>query len=423
LAFFQNRGPQIPVSDKIRVLIVDDIEDTTTQVARLLSFESDVEVVGTATNSAGAIEAAHKQHPDLILMDINMPDVDGIATTEALAREVPSAAVIMMSVQAEGDYLRRSMRAGARGYLVKPFTSDELLESIRGVEARRVETKGSIVAVGPGTAPVAQQQAGRVIAVYSPKGGVGSTTLAVNLAIAVAQMKKSVVLVDADLQFGDVGVLLNLDPSQASLADLAAELGQGNAESVEGAVLRHHSGVDVVLAPATPDAAELVGPTQLRTLLEALAGSHELVIVDCATYLNDTTLTILDVADEIVCPMSLDITTLRSTRVFLDVAEQLGYPHEKLTMVLNRADSNHGIRVEDVERSLGRKVDHMVVSDGRAAVHALNTGVPFVLGNRRARVSEDVVALAQALFAEHDQASLAAGPVPRPERRLALARR
>ena len=98
--------------------------------------------------------------------------------------------------------------------------------------------------------------------------------------------------------------------------------------------------------------------------------------------------------------------------MFIDVAEQLGYAHEKLSLVLNRADSNHGIRVEDVERSVGRKVDHMVVSDGRAAVHALNTGVPFVLGNRRARVSEDVVALAQALFAEHEEAPLP-GQAPR----------
>ena len=411
------------MSDKVKILIVDDIEDTTTQVARLLSFEPDVEVVGTAGNSAEAIEAAHRLHPDMVLMDINMPDVDGIATTEALGREMPSVAVIMMSVQAEGDYMRRSMLAGARGYLVKPFTTDELLESIRGVQARRVDTKGSLVPVGPGSAPADQPRQGRVVAVYSPKGGVGATTLAVNLAIALAQMKKNVALVDADLQFGDVGVFLNLDPSQASIGDIAGDLGEGNTEVVEGALLRHRSEVSVLLAPAAPAAAELVGAEHLRTLLGTLRGSHDVVIVDCATYLNDMTLALLDAADQIICPLSLDITTLRSTRVFIDLADQLGYQHEKLVLVLNRADSNHGIRVEDVERSLGRKVDHMVVSDGRAAVHALNTGVPFVLGNRRARVSEDVVALAQALFAEHEETPAAEERAPRVERRLAFVRR
>lgn len=411
------------MSEKIKVLIVDDIEDTTTQVTRLLSFESDVEVVGTASTSADAVQAAERQHPDIVLMDINMPDVDGIATTEELARKVPSAAVIMMSVQAEGDYVRRSMFAGARGYLVKPFTSEELLESIRGVQARRTDTKASLVAVGPGADQGEHSQAGRVIAVYSPKGGVGSTTLAVNLAIAIAEMKKNVVLLDADLQFGDVGVLLNLDPTQVSLADIAADLGPDSGESVEGALLRHRSELNVLLAPARPDAAELIGPEQIRTVLGLLAKNHEVVVVDCATYLNDTTLAVLDAADQIISPMSLDITTLRSMRVFIDVADQLGYPHEKLLLLLNRADSNHGIRVEDVERSLGRRVEHMVVSDGRAAVHALNTGVPFVEGNRRARVSEDVVALAQSLFAEPEEMRPAEERAPRLERRLAFARR
>ena len=410
------------MADKVKILIVDDIEDTTAQVARLLSFEPDVEVVGTAGNSAQAIESAHRLRPDIVLMDINMPDVDGISTTEALAREVPGAAVIMMSVQAEGEYLRRSMLAGARGYLVKPFTSDELLESIRGVRARLADVKPALVPVGPGNTPGDQQRPGRIVAVYSPKGGVGTTTLAVNLSIALAEMKKSVVLVDADLQFGDVGVLLNLDPSQASLADIASELGPGSAEMVEGALLKHHSDVNVLLAPASPDAAELIGPEQLRALLGILKDSHEVVIVDCATHLGDSTLAVLDLADQIVCPISLDITTLRSARVFIDIAERLGYAHEKLVLVLNRADSNHGIRVEDVERSLSRKVDHMVVSDGRAAVHALNTGVPFVMGNRRARVSEDVVALAHALVAEPEAPAVAPAP-PRVERRMAFARR
>jgi pilus assembly protein CpaE len=411
------------VSDKTKILIVDDIEDTTAQVARLLSFEPDIEVVGTASNSAEAVQAARRLQPDIVLMDINMPDVDGIATTEKLAREAPAAAVIMMSVQAEGEYLRRSMLAGARGYLVKPFTSDELLESIRGVQARRSETRESLVAVGPGTEHAGEPQNGRIIAVYSPKGGVGSTTLAVNLAMALAEMKKSVALFDADLQFGDVGVFMNLDPTQASVGDIAADLGQGLTETIDGALLRHRSEVDALLAPATPDAAELVGPDQVRLLLGHLARGHEAVIVDCATHLDDATLAVLDLADQIVCPLSLDITALRSTRVFVDVADHLGYPHEKLVLVLNRADSNHGIRVEDVERSLGRKVDHMVISDGRAAVHALNTGVPFVLGNRRARVSEDVAELAQALFAEPEEAAVADEPPPRLERRLAFARR
>jgi pilus assembly protein CpaE len=128
-------------------------------------------------------------------------------------------------------------------------------------------------------------------------------------------------------------------------------------------------------------------------------------------------------ADEIICPISLDIPAIRSVRVFVDVADRLGYPEGKLRLIVNRADTNYGIRQEDVERSVGRKVEHSVISDARAAVHALNHGVPFVLGNKRAAVSRDVVSIAEALFKEDDEPVVTEVPRVRTDRRLALARR
>jgi pilus assembly protein CpaE len=147
------------------------------------------------------------------------------------------------------------------------------------------------------------------------------------------------------------------------------------------------------------------------------------VIVDCPSYLNEPTLAVLDMADEIICPISLDIPAIRSARVFVDVAERLGYPENKIRLVINRADTNYGIQQEDVERSVGRKVGFTVISDARAAVHALNHGVPFVLGNKRAAASRDVVTIAEALFQENEELAVTEAPKMRPERRLALARR
>ena len=125
------------MADQIRVLIVDDIPETRDHLAKLLGFESDIEVVGTASSGREAIEVAAKLAPDVVLMDINMPDMDGISATERLSAEVPAAAVVMMSVQGEADYLRRSMLAGAREFLVKPFSSDELTSSIPPPRPRR----------------------------------------------------------------------------------------------------------------------------------------------------------------------------------------------------------------------------------------------------------------------------------------------
>src|SRR3954452_7295978 len=127
------------MADQIRVLIVDDIPETRDHLTKLLGFESDVDVVGAAASGHEALTLATQLTPDIVLMDINMPDMDGISATEKLSSQVPSASVVMMSVQGEADYLRRSMLAGAREFLVKPFSSDELTASIRQVYTREQE--------------------------------------------------------------------------------------------------------------------------------------------------------------------------------------------------------------------------------------------------------------------------------------------
>src|SRR5450759_2403091 len=173
------------MADAIKVLIVDDIPETRDHLTKLLGFESDINVVGAAESGQQAIEMAAQLSPDVILMDINMPDMDGITATEQLAATAPAASVVMMSVQGEADYLRRSMLAGAREFLVKPFSSDELTASIRQVNARERE-KAERMAATPAVRAQDPTAEGQVVAVFSPKGGVGRTTIAVNLAVAAS---------------------------------------------------------------------------------------------------------------------------------------------------------------------------------------------------------------------------------------------
>ena len=390
------------MADRIQVLIVDDIPETRDHLAKLLGFEPDIEVVGTASSGAEAIEQATRILPDVILMDINMPDMDGIAATERLSSQVPSAAVVMMSVQGEADYLRRSMLAGAREFLVKPFSSDELTASIRQVHAREKEKAGRAI-VAQATRTQDPTEEGQVVAIFSPKGGVGRTTIAVNLAVAAAsELGKKVTLVDASFQFGDVAVLLNLNPKDKSMAELVPELEQGHdPDSVEAFTLTHSSGIHVLLAPPSPEMAELITPAGVKHVIEILRQHSELVVVDCAAWFNDTLLGILDLADVVLTVLTLEITSIKNTRLFLEVAEQLGYSH-KVRLVLHRADTTLGIRVADVEHSIGRKVDHTIVSDGRAVVYALNRGVPFVLSNRESQVSQDVLRLATSIVGNQE---------------------
>jgi len=398
------------MADQIRVLIVDDIPETRDHLSKLLGFEGDIDVIGAAASGTEALQLATSLTPDVVLMDINMPDMDGIATTELLAREVPTASVIMMSVQGESDYLRRSMLAGAREFLVKPFSSDELTASIRQVFSREREkmTRMAVAAAEAGGARTATSltpsgEPGQVVAVFSPKGGVGRTTVAVNLAVAAAtELGKKVVLVDGSFQFGDVGVLLNLNPKNKSIADLVPELEQAGheVESIDTFVINHSAGIRVLLAPPSPEMAELITPAGVKRVIEALRLTHELVVVDCTAFFNDTTLAILDSADTILTMLSLEITSIKNMRLFLEVADQLGYEGGKVRLILNRADSALGIRVTDVEHSIGRKVDETIVSDGRSVVYALNRGVPFFLSNREAQVSQDILRLARSVVGD-----------------------
>jgi pilus assembly protein CpaE len=397
------------MADQITVLIVDDIPETRDHLTKLLGFESDITVVGSAASGAEAIELSVKLTPDVVLMDINMPDMDGIAATERLATEAPLTSVIMMSVQGEADYLRRSMLAGAREFLVKPFSSDELASSIRQVRARELEKLSRMAPVAVATPAAGSgtsngRHPGIVAAVFSPKGGVGRTTVAVNLAVAAAtELGKKVVLVDASFQFGDVGVLLNLNPKNKSIADLLPELEAGEPESLDTFVITHSAGIRVLLAPPSPETAELVTAAAIRRVIEHLRYEADLVIVDCAAFFNDVTLGILDTADVILTMLSLEITSIKNMRLFLEVADQLGYEKEKVRLVLNRADSSLGIRVTDVENSIGRKIDDTIVSDGRSVVYALNRGVPFFLSNREAQVSQDILRLARAVAGDRAQ--------------------
>ncbi len=390
------------MADRIRVLIVDDISETRDHLAKLLGFEPDIEVVGAASSGAEAIDLAARILPDVVLMDINMPDMDGITATERLSAQVPAAAVVMMSVQGEADYLRRSMLAGAREFLVKPFSSDELTASIRQVNARERE-KADRIAATPAVRPQDPTEEGQVVAVFSPKGGVGRTTIAVNLAVAASsELGKKVTLVDASFQFGDVAVLLNLNPKDKSMAELVPRLEPGSdLESVEAFTLTHSSGIHVLLAPPSPEMAELITPAGVKHVIEILRQRSELVVVDCAAWFNDTLLGILDLADVVLTVLTLEITSIKNTRLFLEVAEQLGYSH-KIRLVLNRADTTLGIRVADVEHSIGRKVDHTIVSDGRVVVYALNRGVPFVMSNRESQVSQDILRLATSIVGSRE---------------------
>jgi len=413
------------MAERIRVLIADDDAEACRQLAELLADEADIAVVGTAASGSEALELAEKLQPDVVLLDTDMPGLDGIAATERISARSPEIAVIMLSSQGEAHDWRRAMLAGARDFLLQPITREELAGSIRQVhtihqrELERLTQAASHLQSGNGQVPPETREGGpgKIVALFSPKGGVGRTTLAVNVAAAAVKNGHDVCLFDASFQFGDVGIMLDLNPKGVSIADLLPEGADDDPDAIETVMTNHSSGLHVVLAPPSPEVAELVQAESVRRMLEVLRRNHRLVVVDTGSWLNDVTLAILDVADVILGVMTLEITNIKDMRLFLHLADSLSYL-DKLQLVLNRSDATLGIRVADAEQSLGRRIDHAVVSDGRTVVYALNRGVPFSVSNPEARVSRDVKRLAEHLLM--DELPVPAEPVNPPKRRKSL---
>jgi pilus assembly protein CpaE len=395
-----------PASEKIRVLIVDDIPETRENVRKLLAFENDIEVVAAAGSGSEGIKLAAQYQPNIVLMDINMPDIDGITAVESITQQTPVTQVIMMSVQSEADYLRRAMLAGARDFLTKPFTGDELVSTVRRVYKMGLARMPALQAAqpagpaaGPAAAGAPKRQRGRVIAIFGPKGGVGTSVMTVNLALALHSPDRKVVVMDASLQFGNVGVLLNLQASR-SIADLAKVANEVDPGLIESVLTHHPSGVKVLLAPPSPEVAELVTSELVKTILRELSYSFDFVIVDTSKSLQEPMLTILDEADRIVLLATPDIPTLKNTRDFLGVLDALSYPAAKLTFVLNKMDRRTGITAKDVADNLKHPVAVEVPLDEVVVMSSVNRGIPFVADQRAKPVARALVQLAEQLVRE-----------------------
>jgi len=374
--------------DAIRVLVVDDVADIRENISKLMEFHSEVQIIGQAGSAAEAIAKAKELQPDIILMDINMPVMDGIAATEILASEVPQANVIIMSVQGEQEYLRRAMIAGAKNYMVKPFSGDELLQAIKQVYSL---AQKRITISKTAADPIKQ---GKIITVFSTKGGIGKTTIASNLAVAMASNTGAkICIVDADLQFGDVALFLNVAP-KATIADLVREADHLDAELIANHLSSFNELVSLLPAPLRPEQAELINSAQVTAILATMRTMFDYIIVDTSPTFNDVMLTILDAADQILVVTSMDLPTIKNVKLCLEIMESLEYNRDKIKVFLNRADSEGGLERREVQESLRYPFAATMPSDGRTVVYSVNRGIPFVISHPEAGVSKGIFALA-----------------------------
>jgi pilus assembly protein CpaE len=401
-------------SGKIRVLIVDDIVESRDNVAKLLRFEPDVEIVGMAEGGQEGIDLAFQLEPDIVLMDINMPGVDGITATTRISSRLVNTAVIMMSVQNEPDYLRRSMLAGAREFLSKPFSLDELVESIRHVHQLAQSSRRVVVdpTVHLPTTSGGKTRRAQIFSVFSLKGGVGRSTVAANLAVALrtAAPDREVILVDGNLLYGDIGVMMNVKDNK-TIGDIVRNFTTLDRDLVNDILVTHSSGVKVLLAPPDPQAGERVSAEHMRQIVQYLHAMADFVIVDTRPSFDDVTMSLLDLSDRILLLLTLELTAIKGAKQYLELCDLLGYDSDKIQLVLNRATVNSGIPVEDIAGSLKGDFIAKLPDDAAAVLRAINEGVPIQQSAPNSALAHEISGLA-AYLTKSDKEATSDEPTP-----------
>ncbi len=381
--------------EKIRVLIVDDIQETRENIRRMLQFDSTIEIIAEARTGKEAIELTHQKQPDVVVMDINMPDMDGLVATEAIRRRLPYIQIIILSVQNDLGYMRRAMLAGARDFLSKPPMIDELTNAIRQAgkmafeEKRKVQVNLATIEAASSSA-AGQRALGKIIVVYSPKGGTGCTTIAVNVALGLQSESSPTVLIDASLQFGDVAVFLN-EQGRNSILDLTPRADDLDPDIVEEVMIKQKgTGLDVLAAPPRPEYADNISPDQFSKVLSYLQKLYSYIVIDTATYLTDVVQSSLDVANVIILIATQDIPSIKNANLFLGLSDASGINRKRLLFVINRFDKRISISSERIGESLRQPVEAIIPFEDRVVTTSINRGTPFIIENKASILSKSI---------------------------------
>jgi pilus assembly protein CpaE len=371
-------------SDQTRLLLVEDVPQVAQYIRGLLNSQSSVKLLDVLSDGSKVLPQVQQLRPDIIVVDALLQGrIKGLPLAEQILAAGYGIPVIVLTVPQ--NPVKADPAKGIHGVLAMPFSGFDLMNRLAQVrkDFAQLSTTGT----------------SRIYSVFAPKGGVGKTTISFNLAVALAQADQRTVLIDGSLQFGDLRALLKVPVDAPSILDLPTD--RVSESDLQDVLWRDPSGIDILLAPPRVEMAEMVTARDIDKILSLLRRVYGAIVIDMSSALNDINLAFLDLSDTIVEIVTYDSTTIRNTIAAADAFRMIGYPASKVRYLVNRADSPGGIDTGDLERALGRVPEHRVVSDGMLVVQSNNEGVPFILANPAAPISQDLHRIAAELLAAH----------------------
>jgi len=370
----------MPSADQVRLLLVEDVPQVAQYVRGLLNAQTQVRLVDVVADGSAAIGHIIEQRPDVVVIDgLLQGRVRGMQLVRQLHESDMGIPVIVLTVPQHP--LAPDPSKGIDEVLSMPFNGYDLMSRV--------------IAVNKAAVAAAEHGPSQIVAVFSPKGGTGKTTIAFNLACAAVALGVRTVLVDGSIQFADIRALLRAPDNSPSILDLPTDR---ISETDLAEVLFHdQSGLEILLAPPRVEMSEMVIARDVDKTLSLLRRLFDFIVIDTGVNLDEVTLGFLEHADTILQIVTYDATTLRNTGAVIEAFKKIGLPVEKIQFLLNRADAAAGIDPVDVRTVLGRDPDFRLRSEGPVVGPASNQGRAFVLSDPDAGVSRDLVAMAREL--------------------------
>jgi pilus assembly protein CpaE len=367
--------------EKIRLLVIEDVPQVASHVRSLLVAQTQIQVVEVIGDGERALAAVGDYRPDVVIIDwLLQGRVSGAKAASSIRQAHPEVGIIVITVPQEP--ITEDPARGIDAVLRMPLAGFDLTAAVRKIAEEREAA--------------AESGGAQIVSLFSPKGGVGRTTLAYNLAVALAG-EEPVCLVDGSLQFSDLRGLLRAPVEARSILELPTDrIKEGDVSEV---MYHDPSGIDVLLAPPRVEMAEMITTRDIEKALSLLRRLYGHVVIDTRAALTDEVLAFLDASDLVLQILTFDAQAVRALAMANEAFAAIGYPPSKLAVVLNRADASGGMSREEVEEVLGQHIDFEVVSDGRLVLAANNEGVPFVSASPDAQISKGVRSIAAALAA------------------------